>query len=372
MNIGIVGAGILGRLFALACMHKGWQVTLFDKEARSSTNNCSYAAAGMLAPCSEMADHPDPAIYHWGLQSINRWAEIIKLLPSSVYFQQAGSLCVAHTKDLPELKRFQANLQRHLPDNKQMTVMNTSELQQLEPDLPAEFAQGLFLSSEAQIAPFEIMQALENYLLQQKVVWHENCEVLTIEAFTIKTAATATIKQVPLSQYSGRGVRGEGSSDRFNSVLSPKTYKFDWVIDSRGLGAKSDLPTLRGVRGELLWLYAPGVKFTRPIRLLHPRYPIYVVPRPKNIYVVGATQIESEDFSAISVQSMLELLSAIYSLHKGFVEARIIKTITQCRPAFPDNLPQINVQAGLVQVNGLFRHGYLVAPTLVDEALRRL
>lgn len=341
MKIAIIGAGILGRLFALASLNKGWHVTLFDKESRDNANGCSYVAAGMLAPCCEMVEHDDIAVYQWGMQSIKRWAEIIKQLDLPVAFQQAGSLCVAHNKDLAELRRFHNNLMRYLPDPQQLILLNAEQIQQLEADLPTNITQGLFLPAEAHIAPPDIMQALGQHLLQQQITWYDNTEVQVIKPFKIT----------------------------FNST---EEKRFDWVFDTRGLGAKPDLPELRGVRGEVLWLYAPEVHLTRPIRLLHPRYPLYIVPRPNNLYVIGATQIESEDFSPISVQSMLELLSAVYSLHKGFIEARIVKTLTQCRPAFANNAPQINLQPGLVQVNGLFRHGYLVAPAIVDEVMRQL
>jgi glycine oxidase len=39
------------------------------------------------------------------------------------------------------------------------------------------------------------------------------------------------------------------------------------------------------------------------------------------------------------------------------------------RPALPDNEPRIDVSPGRVRINGLFRHGWLVAPALVHDAL---
>jgi glycine oxidase len=97
---------------------------------------------------------------------------------------------------------------------------------------------------------------------------------------------------------------------------------------------------------------------------MHPRYQLYLVPRGNGIYLLGATQIESEDFSPISVRSALELLSALYSLHEGFAEARITGYRSNCRPALPDNLPAVALQPGLLRINGLFRHGFLLAPVL--------
>jgi glycine oxidase len=144
---------------------------------------------------------------------------------------------------------------------------------------------------------------------------------------------------------------------------------FDWVFDARGLGAQEEVEGLRGVRGEVFWLDAPEVHITRPTRMLHPRYKIYIVPRPNHRYVIGATEIESEDKSPMSVRSSLELLSAVYSMHSGFAEARIVNMLTNCRPALRDNLPKIEHGTKMTRINGLYRHGYLLAPAVVEEAL---
>ncbi|HUH36682.1 MAG TPA: FAD-dependent oxidoreductase, partial [Spongiibacteraceae bacterium] len=144
------------------------------------------------------------------------------------------------------------------------------------------------------------------------------------------------------------------------------------VIDCRGTGAKPDAPRLRGVRGEVLWVQAPEVQLSRPVRLMHPRYQLYISPRPDHIYVIGATEIESESTAPITVRSSLELQSALYSLHRGFSEAHILKAYAQCRPAYPDNLPRIDSEPGLLRVNGLYRHGYLLSPLVAELALQSL
>jgi glycine oxidase len=39
------------------------------------------------------------------------------------------------------------------------------------------------------------------------------------------------------------------------------------------------------------------------------------------------------------------------------------------RPAFPDNLPRILVEGDKIAVNGLYRHGFLLAPALAELTL---
>jgi len=145
--------------------------------------------------------------------------------------------------------------------------------------------------------------------------------------------------------------------------------RFDWVFDVRGTGARPGM-NVRGVRGEIVWLHATGHGLTRPARLLHARHRVYVVPRPGDVLLVGASEIESEDRSPVSLKSAVELMSAAHSVLPGLAEARILRLDVNLRPALPDNEPLCEVSEGLVRINGLFRHGWLLAPALVDDALR--
>jgi glycine oxidase len=181
------------------------------------------------------------------------------------------------------------------------------------------------------------MNSIAQTLRDKHITWHENTKVVSIKKQTVYTV--------------------------------DQTYHFDQVFDCRGLGAKSAFEDLRAVRGELIWVKAPDVTLTRPIRLMHPRYSLYIVPRFENHYIIGATSIEAEDYSPISVQSSLELLSACFSIHPGFAEARVVYTATQCRPAFSNNVPKIWRTPDCIRINGMYRHGFLLAPRIVNVAI---
>ena len=163
----------------------------------------------------------------------------------------------------------------------------------------------------------------------------------------------------------GRGVQ---RAEPFLLATDDGEHCFDLVFDVRGTGARPQLP-VRGVRGEIFWLQAPGVTLRRPIRLLHPRYRVYLVPRAPDLVVVGASEIESEDRSPVSVRTTVELLAAAHSVIPELAEARIVHSETNLRPALPDNLPRVETRDGLARINGLFRHGWLIAPALVEQAL---
>lgn len=335
MKAGIAGAGLLGRLLAHELTERGWAVSLFDRDTIQGALSCGFVAAGLLCPVSEIIVGEE-ILYEMGLASISRWHEILSTLPDKVFFQQTGSLLTAHPNDAADLVHYVQRLQSKLKQTDVIQALSSTSAQQLEPQLKLS-SQTFYMPQEGHIDNIKLFSVLAQALISKGVSWHEQTEVNHIQAKTIVTAN--------------------------------RSYTFDRVFDCRGLGAKANYPELRAVRGELLWLHAPEVKLSRPIRLLHPRYSIYIVPRPDDVYVVGASEIESEDFSTISVRTLLELLTAAYTLHPGFAEARIIKTLVNCRPAFPDNLPRIYITDGMIAINGLYRHGYLLAPALLSEVM---
>jgi glycine oxidase len=112
---------------------------------------------------------------------------------------------------------------------------------------------------------------------------------------------------------------------------------------------------------------AREIAFTHTIRFLHPRIPLYVVPRANGEFMIGATMIESADRSAVTVRSALELLGAAYALHPAFGEAEILEMSADVRPAYPDNEPRIEERGGRIFVNGFYRHGFLLAPPFAER-----
>lgn len=337
MHIGIAGAGILGRLIALELLQAGHRVSIFDRDAIHSGAAASYTAAGMLTPFSE-AESAEWNIFDLGMQSLALWPHILKNLVQPVPFVQNGSLVVAHQPDMGSLLHFRQQLERKNVLNGFDPYLNASQLHKRESELSQKFKQALYLPQEAWICPEASLNALAKTLLIKGINWHPHSDVLTVKSHTITTTDTQ--------------------------------HAVDWAIDCRGIGAKEQLANLRGVRGELLWLRAPEVNIQHMVRLMHPRYRLYLVPRfHDDLYVLGATQIESEDYSAMSVRSSLELLSAVYSIHPGFAEARVEQMKSNCRPAFRDNLPRIDVNNGFISANGLFRHGYLLAPIVAHNVV---
>jgi len=321
VKIAIVGGGIMGKLLAFSLVNLNFDITLIEKEHKT----CSQIAAGLLTPFSEL-DKCDPLIYILGQLSLKRLPKIIEVLGADIYFRNNGSLLLAHSGDHYDLVRVMQIIQKKAPE-KTFQKITSKEMHLLEPDI-TKFEEGYFFPEEGQIDSQALLYALQSYLSKRKV------------HFMAK------------------------------EILDIKNLPFDFVCDCRGLGAKNIFQSIRGVRGELIWVSAPDVNIYHPIRIIHPRYSLYIVPRPNHIYILGASEIEAEDYSPISIRSTLELLTLAYSVHAGFSEARILHTFTHCRPTLPHHLPQIKYSERILAVNGLYRYGFLLAPTFADEIAR--
>ncbi len=361
MNIAIAGAGLLGRVVALQLLqhNKNLSITFFDKDSKEGVSAAGFTAAGMLAPYAEL-ETAESVIFDLGYRSIALWPSLLKEVGLFDGYLQKGTVITAHPQDLGELEHFIGMLKRKVDTAEQIEVLDQSKMQALEPDLFTH-QKGFFIPDEGVVDAQRFMAFSVNYFDRfENVTFHEYTPVERLESKTIYTKR-----------------RGK--------------EHFDWVFDTRGLGAKEYFNDLRGVRGEVLWVEANDIDIFRPTRLMHPRYKLYIVPRGSGCegidleyckdcklsqttgykrYIIGATEIESEDTSPISVRSSMELLSALYTVHPNFGEARVVNSETNCRPAFKDNLPRIENEVGLTRINGLYRHGYLLAPAIVEKALK--
>ncbi|WP_116369089.1 glycine oxidase ThiO [Parahaliea mediterranea] len=342
MNIGIAGAGLCGRLLAWQLLRAGHRVTLFERDG-SGAQSAGFIAAAMLAPFSEaVAGSAD--ILTPGLQALQDWpawlAQLARDSGCAVPFGCEGSVVVAHGSDRAELHWFYRRLQgMAAPAAGDCRLLDGPALRQLEPGLGA-FTQGLWLPGEGWLDNRALYQALDGAIVALGGQWRQG--------HTVSAVTPAGL------------------------VTDGATLPFERVLDCRGFGARDQLANFRGVRGEVLRVYTPEVQLRRPVRLMHPRYQLYVVPRPAGIYVIGATEIESESLAPVTVRSCLELLSALYTVHPGFAEAQVLEARAHCRPAFADHLPHIIQRGALLQVNGLYRHGYLLAPAVVNSVLSLL
>lgn len=350
MNVAIIGAGLVGRLLAwrLNEVNQGVKITLIDQHDRDFIGTGLIAAA-MVAPYTE-AVNTEAITQELGTRSYNLWSKWLPKLEAQtdtrIAFNQKGTLVVSHAQDNPDFQRFHIKAQAVIA-NEKMQQLDHQSLGELEPELAQAFSKGLYFPNEGIVNNLALYPALNHYFDQAKsITWFENTSV---------------------NDFSSDGI-----IQGFNRDHSDCSNSFDLVFDCRGNNAKADLKQLRSVRGEVARVYAPEVNLSRAIRLIHPRFPLYIAPRENHEYIIGATQIESNADSPVTVRSGLELLSALYSLHPGFGEAQIIQLLVGLRPTFANNLPHISIDNKLIRINGLYRHGYLFSPVLIDDLIKHL
>ncbi|NKQ41219.1 MAG: FAD-dependent oxidoreductase [Sulfurovum sp.] len=347
MNIAIAGAGLVGRVLALALLKDNeHSITMFEKDSKEGISSAGFTAAGMLAPFSEL-ETAESIISQLGQISIRLWPSLLKEIGLCDGYEQNGSIITAHPQDMSELEHFIGRLKQKTDVSQSIESLDQEALKSLEPALYSH-QKGFLVKNEGVIDAQRFISFSNDYFDKQaNITIQEQTEVKSIGAHKVH--------------------------------LLNSTEQFDWVFDARGLGAKEYFEDLRGVRGEVLWVETDEININRPTRIMHPRYKIYIVPRNNDSkansttgtkrYIIGATEIESEDLSPISVRSTMELLSALYTVHPSFGEARVVISETNCRPAFRDNLPRIENKKGLTRINGLYRHGWLLAPAIIEKAL---
>lgn len=232
----VKGAGVAGLTVAHELAARGASVTV--AEIRSQIGgNASWLAGGMLAPWCER-ESAEEAVVTFGNVAADWWE---RALPGLV--MKAGTLVVANARDAFELARFAARTRNY-------ECVDEKTVAALEPDLAGRFHQGLFVGGEAHLDPRRALEALAGKL---------------------------------------RAMASSSFLRRARLAFPAK------VIDCTGIARAGD--DLRGMRGEMLILHTRDVSLARPVRLLHPRHPIYIVPRADHHFMVGATMIESDHHS---------------------------------------------------------------------------
>jgi glycine oxidase len=309
--VSVIGAGIAGAWQALRFAKAGHAVTLYERGGAAMTDATSHWAGGMLAPYCER-EASEPLIARLGVRSLKLWRDEFPDTPFN------GSLVVAHPRDRADFERFARMTSQH-------RRLDADAVKALEPALESRFRETLFFPDEGHVEPRAVLPQL-----------HER-------------------------------IAAHGGAVRFDSEARPEDIE-GVVIDCRGLFARDTHPELRGVKGEMVIVETDEIAFARPVRLIHPRWPLYIIPRANHQFMIGASSIERED-SGVSVRSALELLSAAYAVHPAFGEARIVEIGSGLRPAFPNNLPRIAINNQRISVNGLYRHGFLLAPALAELTL---
>jgi glycine oxidase len=216
MKVLVKGAGVAGLAVAHELARRAAAVAVVDTRRRMD-ETASWVAGGMLAPCCE-SETAGEAVLDLGRGAADWWE---RTLPGSV--ARKGTLVVSPGRDSGELDRFAGRARG-------AGRLGKEALAALEPDLASRFPRALFFESEAHLDPRRLLPRLERALSRMGVAFRRPAEAV--------------------------GAR------------------YDVVIDCTGSARIGCDPALRGVRGEVLLLRSSEIRLSRPVRLLHPRFPV--------------------------------------------------------------------------------------------------
>ncbi|EEA95415.1 FAD-dependent oxidoreductase [Pseudovibrio sp. JE062] len=306
--ITIAGAGLAGLASAYELAKRGASVTIFERAEKPGENSVARFAGGMLAPYCER-ESAEENVITLGCKAADWWAEVTPVT-------RHGTLVVAPPRDQAELTRF-ARRTSHFDE------VDGQVIPQIEPALEGRFERGLFFKEEAHLDPRQALVDLT------------------------------------------KAVEKLGVEIRYGTDAPSQ-------VDLNCTAMAAGLPDLRAVRGEMAVLQCPEVELSRVIRLIHPRMPLYLVPRTDGLFMIGGTMVESNSDRPPTLRSLTEMMSAAFAIHPAFAEASVVEIGAGLRPAFPDNLPRLVERNGVLHLNGLYRHGFLLAPAMAQQAADQL
>jgi glycine oxidase len=370
----VVGGGVVGLSIAWRLAREGRAVTVVDP---SPASGASYAAAGMLAPVSEVS-YTEAPLLRLGLASLRRWPSFAAELaedagltgfePSrgsglgssgfsgrgtsggleisgleigegarrGLDLRADGTLDVAFGADdlaaLEELATFMEKL--GLPVER----LTGRECRRLEPMLAPSVRGGLLAPGDAWVDPRRVTAAL---------------------------LAALDRLRVPLVRARATGFVRDG--DRVTGVRlePPSGIRAERVVLAAGAwsGELAEVP-VRPVKGQIMRLRSPRPLLSRCVRgTVHGSY-VYLVPRGDGELVVGATQEEMGFDTRVTAGGLYELLRDARELVPGVTELEVADMVAGLRPGTPDNLPVIGPSGtpGLTLATGHHRGGVLLAP----------
>jgi glycine oxidase len=335
----VVGGGVVGLTVAWRTAQRGLKVTVVDPApGRSAT----WAAAGMLAPVTEVAYGEEPLLA-LNLAAAAAYPDFVAELESAagkpVGYRTTGTLLVARDGDdnaaLVDLHRFQQSL------GLEARRLRGRECRAEEPGLVPSVRGGILVSGDHQVDNRALAEALETACEQAGVEFVAERAALMVVSGAVSGIRTAAGEAWP----AGTVVLAAGS----------------WSGEIEGLPPDAR-PPIRPVKGQLLHLRGPGEAplLTRTVRGAD----AYLVPRADGRLVVGATVEELGFDTTTTAGAVYELLRAAYELVPGVAELELTEVAVGLRPTSPDNAPLLGPSPieRLVIASGHYRNGILLAP----------
>jgi glycine oxidase len=362
----IVGGGIVGLSIAWRLSRAGRAVTVVDPAPASGA---SHAAAGMLAPVSEVTYTEEPLL-RLGMASLRRWPSFAAELAADAGLPEGGAgldlradgtLDVAFGADdlaaLDELAAFMEKL--GLPVER----LTGRECRRLEPMLAPSVRGGLLARGDAWVDPRRVTAALLAALERRGVpLVRARASELLREGGAVRGARL----EPPAGRPDATGPENSARPPGHESAAAvPEEIRADGVVLAAGAWSAelAGLP-VRPVKGQIIRLRSPAPLLSRCVRGTVHGTPVYLVPRGDGEMVVGATQEELGFDTRVTAGGLYELLRDARELVPGVTELEVAEVAAGLRPGTPDNVPLIGPSGvpGLTLATGHHRGGVLLAP----------
>ncbi len=336
----IVGAGVVGLGIGWKLAQRGEPVTVLERGAAG--REASWAAAGMLAPATEVHYQEDTNL-GLGLESMRLYpdfvAELEALTGESVDYRTEGALAVAMTADeAADLKAlFEYQLALGLP----VRWMSADAARELEPSLTPQVTAAVLCGMDHQIDNRRLVQALKTAFLKSGGSLREHCEVTHVDC-------------------SGGGFRSVRTPDAELRARRVVIAAGSWSGMLPGL-PEEIRPPVRPVKGQILSLRMPNQDFLRHmVRAPHS----YLAPKNDGRLIVGATVEEMGFDRSLTAGGLYSLLRGAWETLPVVYELPIQEMWAGFRPGSRDNAPMMGESsvAGVFMATGHHRNGILFTP----------
>ncbi|GAA5193685.1 glycine oxidase ThiO [Arthrobacter gyeryongensis] len=368
-DVAVIGGGVIGLGIAWEARRSGRSVALVDPAPASGA---TFAAAGMLAPVSEL-HYQEEDLLELMLESSVLWPDFERNVTGSSIGRSTGyrttpTLAVgadaADRRALADLRDVQ------LANGLVVESVRLREAREREPLLSPQISCAFDIPGDHQVDPRRLSAAILGALADHQPgdsSWIPGAE----DGFAVHDAAAGLLWE------DGRvvgAVLGSGIE-----VLATETVVANGLDAARldGLPDGLSLP-LRPVYGDILRLRVPEhlqPLVTATVRGMVRGVPVYIVPRDDGTVVIGATQREDGlsasggSVNPVSAGGVYQLLRDAQVLVPAVAELELLEATARARPGTPDNAPLLGrvegrerTVPGLIVASGFFRHGVLLTP----------
>ncbi len=334
----VIGGGIIGCAIAYALAKAGVRVRLLERGEPG--REASQAAAGMLAPQSEVMHAPQGPFFELCRASLRLYpdfvAEIEDATGLAIEYHREGTLFLAF--DFAEGEVLASAYEKQKAAGLAVEDLTAEEVRHREPALSESVHMALFLPEDHQVDNQKLMQAL----------------ILAVHRRGVELMAGRPV--FGLVREKGRviGVR-----------TSQGTYTAAYVINCAGAWAATIDPEgrplfpVKPIRGQILVLQARAPLLEHVVHSAH----CYIVPRRDGRLLIGSTMEDVGYEKRVTAEALLRLLTAARQILPAIERCTFVEAWAGLRPATPDYLPILGeAEPGLLIATGHFRNGILLAP----------